>query len=219
MSSANESGSTKGITIIAVVVALVIAAVSFFGYYNSVRSEGIGKENHLEGTYQANQDELSKVTLTVKETAGIANVANTKMDEIIKNAIQGRYDGAMDAGTGGAMFSAITEAYPELGANVALYARVQDAIIAGRQSFSNRQKLLLDEVVSYENWLEQDVLRSTVVKMAGFPSGSLEARIGDKVYTGREALTRIKTLVLTKDTTTAYETGEVAPLFGSETAK
>lgn len=217
--SANASGNTKTITIVAVIAVLVIAAISFFGYYNSVRSEGIGKENHLEGTYQANQDELSKVTLTVKETIGIADKGNTKMDEIIKNAVQGRYDGAMDAGTGGAMFSAIQEAYPELTANVALYARVQDAIVAGRQSFSNRQKLLLDEVVSYENWLEQDVLRSTVVKMAGFPSGSLEARIGDKVYTGREALAKIKTLVLTKDTVTAYETGEVAPLIEPEVAK
>ena len=217
--SANASGNTKMITIVAVIAVLVIAAVSFFGYYNSVRSEGIGKENHLEGTYQANQDELSKVTLTVKETIGIADKGNTKMDEIIKNAVQGRYDGAMDAGTGGAMFSAISEAYPELTANVALYARVQDAIIAGRQSFSNRQKLLLDEVVGYENWLEQDVLRSTVVKMAGFPSDSLEAQVGENVYTGRDALRKIKTLVLTKDTVTAYETGTIEPLVEPEVAK
>ena len=217
--SEKTSGNSKKITIFASIAVLLIAAVSFFGYFNSVRSEGIGKENHLEGTYQANQDELSKVTLTVKESIGIADKGNSKMDEIIKNAVQGRYDGAMDAGTGGAMFSAIQEAYPELTANVALYARVQDAIIAGRQSFSNRQKMLLDEVVAYENWLEQGVLHSTVVKMAGFPSSSLEARVGDKVYTGREALSKIKTLVLTKDTVTAYETGEVAPLIEPETKK
>lgn len=58
-----------------------------------------------------------------------------------------------------------------------------------------------------------------VVNMLGFPSDSLEARIGDNVYRGRDALDKIKTLVVTKDTVTAYESGETAPLFEPETSK
>lgn len=217
--STQTSGAGKKVAIIATLAVIAIAIVSIFGYINSVRSEGIGKENNLERAYKNAQDELSKVTLTVKETAGIADKAGSKIDTIIKDAVTGRYDGAMDAGTGGAMFSAIQEAYPELAANVALYAKVQDAIIAGRLSFSNSQKVLLGEVTSYENWMEQDITRSMVVDMLGFPTDSLEAQIGTNVYHGRDALAKIKTLVLTKDTVTAYETGEVAPLIEPETTK
>lgn len=217
--STQTSGAGKKVAIIATLAVIAIAIVSIFGYINSVRSEGIGKENNLERAYKNAQDELSKVTLTVKETAGIADKAGSKIDTIIKDAVTGRYDGAMDAGTGGAMFSAIQEAYPELAANVALYAKVQDAIIAGRLSFSNSQKVLLGEVTSYENWMEQDITRSMVVNMLGFPTDSLEAQIGTNVYHGRDALAKIKTLVLTKDTVTAYETGEVAPLIEPETTK
>lgn len=217
--STQTSGAGKKVAIIATLAVIAIAIVSIFGYINSVRSEGKGKENNLERTYKNAQDELSKVTLTVKETAGIADKAGSKIDTIIKDAVTGRYDGAMDAGTGGAMFSAIQEAYPELAANVALYAKVQDAIIAGRLSFSNSQKVLLGEVTSYENWMEQDITRSMVVNMLGFPTDSLEAQIGTNVYHGRDALAKIKTLVLTKDTVTAYDTGEVAPLIEPETTK
>lgn len=217
--SANETGSSKNITVIAVIVVLVIAVVALFGFYNSVRNEGIAKENQLEQQYQTNQNELSKITLIVKETIGIADKGNSQIDEIIKNAVQGRYDGAMDAGTGGAMFSAIQEAYPDLTANTALWAKVQDAIIAGRQSFANHQRMLSDKVGDYETWMEQGAIKSIMVDMIGFPSDNLEARVGDQVYRGLDALDRIKKPIVAKEATTAFETGEIAPLVEEDTSK
>lgn len=217
--AANETGSSKGIAMIVGVVVLVIAALSIFGFYNGVRNEGIQQENTLEQQYQTNQNELSKITLTVKETIGIADKGNTQIDEIIKNAVQGRYDGAMDAGTGGAMFSAIQEAYPDLTANTALWAKVQDAIIAGRQSFANHQRVLSDRVSAYETWMEQGAVKSVMVDMIGFPSDNLEAWVGDDVYYGRAALERIKKPIVAKEATTAFETGEIAPLVEESPAK
>ena len=219
MSAKTSLPSKNLIIIIAIVVAVIVAGISVFGTFNSIRNQGIEKENALEEQYRGNQNELSTYVLKIKETLGIADRGNNKVDEILVDAIKGRYDGNMAPGTGGSMFSAITEAYPDLTANTALYAKVQDAIISGRDAYKNAQNKLLNMIRAYENWSQQGFVNSAIVNMLGFPSEALEARIGDKTYTGKEALNRMKDIVLVKDATTAYETGEMAPLVEPETTK
>lgn len=217
MSASTGFKMGKGlIATIGIIVVVVIVAFSIFGTINSTRNEGIKQENALEAQYRSNQNELSTYILTIKESLGIADKGNNKIDEILSNAIQGRYDGNMDPGTGGSMFSAITEAYPDLTANIKMYEKVQDAVVSGRAAFKNQQNKLLDMVANYENWLQSGIVRSTVVKMIGFPSGTLEARVGDTVYTGQDALNKMKQIVLVKDATVSFETGETAPLIEPE---
>lgn len=217
MSSSTGFKISKGlIATVGIIVVAVIVLVSLFGTVNSTRNEGINRENALEAQYRSNQNELSTYILTIKESLGIADKGNNKIDEILSGAIQGRYDGNMEPGTGGSMFSAITEAYPDLTSNMEMYSKVQDAVVSGRAAFKNQQNKLLDMISNYENWLQEGLIRSTVVKFIGFPSGTLEARVGDTVYTGQEALTKMKQIVLVKDATVSYETGETAPLIEPE---
>lgn len=217
--SATSSGPSKGLlTGIVAVVVLVILAFSVFGYINTVRNEGIKQENALEAQYRSNQNELSTYILQFKESLGVADKGSSKLEEILTEAVKGRYDGNMEPGTGGSMFSAITEAYPDLTATTQAYAKVQDLVVSGRNAYKNQQDKLLDQIRAYENWSESGLFRSMVVDMIGFPSDSLEARVGDKTYKGAEALDKMKDIVLVKDATQAYDTGETAPLVEPETA-
>lgn len=200
------------------VLIVIIAIASIIGYVNSIRDEGIAKENALEQQYQVNQNELSTYTATVLETLGIADRANTKQKEFVVEAIKGRYDGKMQPGTGGAYFSAITEAYPDTAKNAEAYAKVQDAVVAGRTAYKNQQNKLVDQIRSYENWKDQGFPRNMVVSALGFPSNSLEARVGDTRYKGEDALDYMKRLVLTDEAVKSYETGKTAPLIVPETA-
>ena len=198
---------------------IVIAIISVVGYINGIRDEGIAKENALEQQYQVNQNELSTYTTTILESLGVADKGSTKLQNIIVEAVKGRYDGKMEPGTGGAMFSAITEAYPDATASSAAYAKVQDQVASGRTAYKNQQNKLLDQIRAYENWKEQGYPRSMVVTMLGFPSNTLEARVGDTTYKGEDALDYMKRLVLVDSTVTAYETGRTEPLIVPEAAK
>lgn len=203
----------------AAVLVIVIVAVSFLGYINGIRNEGIKQENALEAQYQNNQNELSTYITSMTESLGVADKGANKLKEVLTEAVKGRYDGEMEPGTGGAMFSAISEAYPDLTATSESYAKVQDLVVSGRTAYKNQQTKLLDQIRAYETWSESGIFRNMVVDMLGFPSKSLEARVGDTVYTGEEALQQMKRLVLTNDAVTSYETGETAPLIEPETTK
>lgn len=204
---------------VAIAVVVIIAGLSLFSTINSLRDQGIKRENALEAQYQDNQNELSTYILKIKEILGVADRGANKLDQILSDAIKGRYDGKMEPGTGGAMFSAITEAYPDLTATSASYAKVQDAIMSGRDAYKNKQTQLLAKIESYENWTTQGLIDSQIIKSLGFPTDSLEARVGEKVYKGAEALEQMKNIVKVKEATTAYETGETAPLIEPETTK
>lgn len=188
-------------------VLLVVIAVSIFGYVNSVRNEGIRQEAALVAQYQDNQNELSTYILQFNESLGIADRSSERLNTILSEAIKGRYDGNMEPGTNGSMFSAIAEAYPDLTASTESYEKVQDLVVSGRNAYKNKQSMLLDRIRVYETWSESGLVKSQVVNSLGFPSDRLEARVGQDVARGVDALDRMKTLVLVGEAIESYETG------------
>jgi hypothetical protein len=202
---------------IAAVVVLVIALITF-GQFNSINTEGVRREAALVAQYKDNQNELSNYILKFNETLGVADRSNTKLKEVLVDAVKGRYDndGSLQPGTGGAMFSAITEAYPDLTANAESYSKVQDAVIAGRDAYKNKQTKLLDMVRDYETWSETGLIKRQMIDTLGFPSKSLKVTDAGVTYTGEDALARISSIVLTTDAVEAYETGTQDPLIAPE---
>lgn len=198
----------------AVALVAIIAAVSIFGFINGTRDEGIRKTSALEGQYMDNQNELSSYILKFNESLGIADRQNTKLNEVLLDAVKGRYDndGSLNPGTGGQLFSAITEAYPDLSANSEAYMKVQDLIVSGRDAYKNKQTKLLDMVRDYDVWLQSDFLKSSVIKNLGFPDDYLEVKVDGKPLRGQDALDQIASIVLTEDAKEAYETGTMDPL-------
>lgn len=201
------------LTVLASLVAVaIIAGFSIFGYVNNIRNTGIEKENRMVGQYQDNQNILSNYILSFNESLGIADRQSEELNRILVEAVKGRYDGEMEPGSGGEMFSAISEAYPDLTATSESYQKVQDLVISGRKSYENAQTQLYDYIMDYRTWSEQGLVRSNVVDFLGFPSDQMKIRIGDETLTGEDALDRMEQLVLVEEAVESYETGTQDPL-------
>jgi len=200
-----------------VVVLFLIAAISY-GNVNNINTEGVRMETSLNAQYKDNQNELSSYILKFNESLGIADRQSNKLNEIITDAVKGRYDNdtSLQPGTGGAMFSAISEAYPDLTASTESYAKVQDLVVSGRDAYKNKQTKLLDQIRDYQAWQETGLIKRQVIASMGFPSKSLRVTDNGVTYTGEDALARMERIVLTKEAVQAYETGEQAPLITPE---
>ena len=202
----------KGLLItLGVIGALVFGAFSLYGTVNSMRNEGIRMETSLNAQYLDNQNELSSFKSSFYEQVGVANLKSDKLDQILEDAVKGRYEGKMQPGTGGAMFSAITEAYPDLKGQLDLYDRIVDFVKAGRESYKQKQSKLIGQLQAYDYWRQEGLIKSFFLGKF-FPSDALKARIGSNVKSGQAALDQMYIIVLTSDTKQAFETGVDEPM-------
>ncbi len=209
----NSPGLLIGLGVLAVIL---LIGLGLYGKANSIQKTGVGYEKQLNATYLDNQNELSKFTSGFYEQLGIANAKSDQMDRILQDAVSGRYENAAQ-GQGGAMFSAMVEAYPDL-AGLNSFDKVMDYVAAGRQSYKEQQSKLLDMIRVYETWSESGIIHSMLVDMMGYPSKNLEARIGTGVVTGELALQQMKLIVTSEGVQQAYTTGKQEPLMGATTA-
>jgi hypothetical protein len=203
---------SKGLIIgLGIAAAIVIALFSGYGYVNSMRNEGIRMETNLSAQYLDNQNELSSFKSSFYEQVGVANLKSDKLDQIIEDAVKGRYEGKMEPGTGGSMFSAITEAYPDLKGQLDLYDRIVDFVRAGREAYKQKQTKLIDMLRVYDYWRQEGLIKSMFLGNF-FPSQALKARIGGNVQSGPQALEQMYIIVLTSDAKKAFETGTDEPM-------
>ena len=203
----------KTLIILAVVFGILFAGgVGIYGYFNGLKTELVDRETSLSASYQSNQLELDTYVKQIKEGAGIANLKSDKLDQILRNAVSGRYgDGKGDIknGQGGAFMSAIVEAYPNLQGQLDVYDRLVDKVFAGREAFKQKQNLLLDKIRSFEKWTNTGLVQSFMIQnIMGAPTYLLEARIGTNVKHGREALDQMKLVVTSASTSQAFTTGQ-----------
>ena len=215
----NLAPKTKKLIIAGVAALLVIIlGFSIYGKVNSINTDGVRMETALNAQYKDNQNELSSYILKFNESLGIADRQSNKLNEIITEAVKGRYDNdtSLQPGTGGAMFSAITEAYPDLTASTESYAKVQDLVVSGRDAYKNKQSKLLDQIRDYQTWQNTGLIQRQVIENMGFPSKTLKVTDNGVTYTGEEALERMERIVLTDQAVEAYETGTQDPLLTPE---
>lgn len=212
--------SHKGLIIVFGFIAVIaIILVSVYSSINSIRGTAVGKETALVAQYKDNQQELSSYILTFNESLGIADRQSNKLNDILLDAAKGRYDNdtSLEPGTGGAMFSAISEAYPDLTATSEVYANVQNLVVSGRNAYKNKQTKLLDMIAGYNTWKEEDLFRKFVLdSIVGAPTDNLAVIDAGKSYYGPAALEQISQIVLTQDAVDAYETGTQNPLIMPE---
>lgn len=204
----------RGLTI-AGVIALVLGflGLSVLSYANGLRNEGIQRETQLRAQYLSNQNYLSAFISGFYEQISVATAAGDALDEILLDAVKGRYDeGGFEVGS--SIFTAIVEAYPEAGVAELMenWGKVQDYIVAQRAGYRNIQDKLLDMLREYDLWRQTGIFRHMFVSMLGFPSDTLVAQVGDTKLTGQDALDKMYQIVLTSEAVDAYEDGEMDPL-------
>ena len=197
--------------------ALIVLAVfgfigiSFYGYVNGVRNDGISMEQQLTASYSDNENYLSNYISKFYEQTGIAKFKSAQMDTILTRAVQGRY-GPNGFSAQGAFFSAVKEAYPDL-TQLNVFDRIMETVSAGRDEFKGRQSILLDQIRAYDTWRQQGLVRHILVTNMGFPSDNIKAQVGSNILAeGAAALTKMRELVLTSSTTDAYTSGKMEPL-------
>ena len=199
-----SKGAIVGASIGAVILVLGLIALLTS---NSVTNTGNRKEAALNSQYLNNQNYLSHCITQIRE---VANVTQAQSDDFIKamtDAVKGRYDGR--SAQPGAMFSAITENYPDLKGLNQAFERMYTVITGCRTDYKNVQSKLLDMLREYDSWRTGSL---TVRTFGGDrPSNNLVARIGTTSHTGRDALNQMYTIVLVKDAKTAYQNGELNP--------
>lgn len=207
-----------GVVVGAVALVIVaIVAMVFYSKVNGLRNTAISKETALVSQYKDNQNELSTYILQFKETMGVANVGADRLEDILVDAVKGRYDGNMEPGDSGSMFSAIAEAYPDLTATSESYAKVQDLVVSGRNAYKNQQTKLLDMIRDYDSWRNRDFIDSLIVRdWIGAPTDLLKVNVAGVTYKGEDALEKISEIVLVQDAIDSYDTGIQEPLIGDE---
>lgn len=141
----------------------------------------------------------------------MANLKSEKLDQILTDAVKGRYESSGGFSAKGAFFSAISEAYPDL-SGLAIYDKLSTYVAAGRTSYRDVQDKLLDMLRAYDLWQGTGFVRSMVVRAMGFPSERLEARLPGKIARGKEARDQMYIIVLASEAAKAYETGKMEPL-------
>jgi hypothetical protein len=208
----------KGLVITGVVVLIVlIVAGSLYGNVNSLRNTAIQKEAALVAQYGDNQNELSTYIVQFKESLGVADQGSERLEGILVEAVKGRYDGKMEPGDSGSLFSAITEAYPDLTATTESYAKVQDLVVSGRNAYKNKQSKLLDMIRDYNTWRETDFIDSWIIRnVINAPTDSLKVTVGSNTFRGEDALDKISQIVLVQDAVDSYDTGVLEPLIGDD---
>lgn len=189
----------------------VLFVVIGLGYVNSIRNSGIEYETRLSAQYLDNQNNLSAYIAGFYEQLGVADRKSDKLDQILADAVKGRYEDAGGFGKGGGFFNAIAEAYPDL-AGLDVYDRIVDYVSAGRESYKATQSKLLDMLRGYDVWRQQGIFRSMVVSLLGVPSDRLIARVGNSTWQGDDALEKMYQIVLVTDARAAYETSTMKPL-------
>lgn len=201
--------NTKALIAIGVIAVIVISVIVFVGKINSTRNTMIDKETALTAQYANNQQALATYVNKIKEALGVANQSTAALDKVLSNAVQGRYKGDTSAQPGGGqLFSAITEAYPDITSLNVNYERVQSAVLSGRDAFSNLQTKMLDQVRDYNSWRKRGIIHSQIANLVGAPSDNLEVTIGENTFTGKAALNKMKRPLTNSYSDQAYETGK-----------
>src|SRR5262249_3011764 len=145
-----------------IVVALIAGAFSIYSYFNTLQQQGVDYETQLNAQYLDNQNILSAYKSTIYEQAGIANLKSDKLDQIITDAVKGRYEGHTSAQPGqGQLFSAITEAYPNIDLNV--YDKIAEQVAKGREGYRATQTKLLTMLQGYDKWRQSGIIQSRLI--------------------------------------------------------
>lgn len=203
--------------IITAIVSLVVLILAYSSL-NSLYNTGVQHEQRLNKQYLDNQNHLSAYISGFYEQVGVAQGATNALDTVLLDAIKGRYEDGQGGGgytVNSPFFAAIVEAYPEASTAelMRIYGKIADYVQAGRESYRNIQSKLLDMLRVYDTWRYSGLTQSFVVDtILGFPSHRLEARFGNNVARGQDAIDKMLELVLDSKTKEAYESGTLDPL-------
>lgn len=189
-------------------VAAVLTILCLITTYTSTRNEGRTKELGLTAEYKAIMADYGQFRAAAIDQLGIAKDKSKAMDEILTNAISGRYNkpGSPQVDSG-KLFSAVQEAYPDL-KGLDVFDKIVDFVAKGRKEFSQRQEKIAGSVQAYNTWRTTgSFLHPMFVSLIGFPSNSIEVRAAGKITRGQAALDMMSTPIISEEAGKIFDNG------------
>lgn len=110
------------------------------------RSHAIKLENGVKAQYTANQSEYDNMWKKFKELTQVTDLQAEQFKSVYTDLISGRYEDS------NLLFKSVQEQNPKLDTSV--YTQIQREISAGRNTFNNCQKKVLDKVNEYNNYVQ-----------------------------------------------------------------
>ncbi len=208
----------KKLIVIGVIAAVVLGLVGWgISTYTGIRNDGRNTELSITAKYKAMQASYGQDRLAFTDQIGIAREKRDAMDKILTDAVSGRYNkpGSPQVDNG-KLFSAITEAYPDL-AGLNIFDQIMPFITQMRSKFAQDQAQVAEMIRDYNSWRTTgSFLHPTFVDWAGFPSDALEMQANGNVYRGKDALDRMSRPIIGSDTGVIFDTGVDQPALTPE---
>lgn len=183
-------GAVIGLVVLGLILAAGLVGGSLFMMYQSLHDTAITWENEIEKKYFESENVLSRVTLTIQETAGVTGMYADDLKDVIKGTYEGRYG---DKGVQASM-TWIKEQNHQL--DPSLYLKLQNVIEGGRKEFEISQNRRNEVCQEYKKTREY-LVRGFLLRMADFP---------------KKDMTQLCVMVLDATTKKAFETGLQEPL-------
>ena len=207
--------SKKAAIIFGSILVVIVIVVSLFNWVNSLQVADTTREVALTRQYESMKTGLDAFLSTAREQAGVTKAQSAAFDKIMLDAVQGRYDAnGQPTGanpTGGSLFSAIKEAYPNLDTLNSSYSRILDTISSGRTAFANYQQRLQDELREYDQWRKSGIVHSWAVShLIGAPTHNLVVVNGAPQY-GQAAYNVMAKAIVSGQTSQSFKSGDLEP--------
>lgn len=199
---------TKTIISLIIVSGLILVALTLYGYAVSIRNQALAWETDLNATYRSLETEMATYVNTFYEQTGLANLKSEKLNELIRNAVQGRYGD--NPNESNLLFKAVAENYPATEA-LNIYDKILPTVSAGREAIRNKQNMLTEKAQKYNFWRKQGIFRAWVLSGV-YPSRDLQVRAGDRTLFGEEALNQLSEPITNVTTDEAFQKHQMEPL-------
>lgn len=131
--------------LIALIIIGIIAVIllgSLWGQFGALTT----LENRVEAKHTANKSEYDNMWKSFKETANVTKKQANEIKTAYMDLISGRYQDE------NLLFKMVKEDNPKM--DTTLYSKLMDNITAGRKTFNNVQKQLIDVAQEYNNYLD-----------------------------------------------------------------
>lgn len=203
-------------------IGIVVFLLLAYNYVNGIKRTNNKFEIDATTQTRACAAELSGYMAAFQEKFGVLNFAGSTLDKIVQDAVMGKFDTPNSDGTasgtmnGGLFIQAVAQAFPNVDGIMEIAAEISTWIGSRRESFDQCQIKVLSILNAWDTWRTSDMIRQQVTEALGYPDELLEYRFGEVVLHGQDAYDKMKALVLLKDATNAYQTGE-APVMGVPT--
>lgn len=212
----NESASSQNWLqrnlrwIIPVVIAVIVVGGGLYGvlsWVNGVQNEGETKQNDIVQLQKNMVNDISKCLDTGAVQAQIVGQEYATMKDILVSVTAARYEGDnASLGQGGAMFSALTENYPQISQES--WARLSGVIIGCRKDVGDAQEQLQGAITRFKTWSSTGGIFETRIR-DDFPTDALtttNALTSEKLK-GEAALEYLGRLITVKDAQKAVQDG------------